>query len=111
MRNGGRSFQDASKEIQENLKKHLEKQDDGLLSDSDEESGDEEHESELISRLLGRYNGIDSEVVAGVVESLKNSLHSAVCLICISSIKKTDSIYSCDSCYNNSKTRWEINNV
>ena len=65
MRNGGRSFQDASKEIQENLKKHLEKQDDGLLSDSDEESGDEEHESELISRLLGRYNGIDSEVVAG----------------------------------------------
>ena len=98
-RNGGRSFQEASKEIQENLKKHLEKQHESLPSDSDEESGDEEHDSELITRLLSRYNGTDSEVVAGVVENLRNSLHSAVCLICISSIKKTDSIYSCSSCY------------
>ena len=85
-RNGGRSFQEASKEIQENLKKHLEKQHESLPSDSEEESGDEEHDSELITRLLSRYNGTDSEVVAGVVENLRNSLHSAVCLICISSI-------------------------
>ena len=74
--NGARSFQDASKQIQENLKRHLAaQQEDNLVSDSDSESGeDEEHETELISRLLTQYNGIDSQVVAGVVETLKNSL-------------------------------------
>ena len=93
--NGARSFQDASKQIQENLKRHLAQQEESLVSDSDSESGeDEEHETELISRLLSQYNGIESEVVAGVVETLKNSLHSAVCLICISSMKRTDHIYS-----------------
>ena len=36
--NGARSFQDASKQIQENLKRHLAQQEESLVSDSDSES-------------------------------------------------------------------------
>jgi len=95
-----RSFKEASRAIEENLKKHLEKQEDGLYSDSDEGSDDAGTE-DLVSRLLESYGGrgLESELLKDAKELMKNAIQSSVCLICISSVKRADPIWSCDTCY------------
>ena len=98
----GRTYQQVSQAIQDNLKRHLEKNENLNLSDSDDDSGDE---SEKISKLLTGYTSagsgkLETDFVRGVVDNLKNVLSSSSCLICICSIKKTESIWSCDNCFN-----------
>ena len=101
IRQQSRTYQQASKAIQDNLKKHLENNDFNL-SDSDEESDDD---SEKIQRLIDRYANssglyLEKDLVSSVVDGLKNVLSSSSCLICISTVKKNDQIWSCDNCYN-----------
>eukprot|EP00092_Neocalanus_flemingeri_P035973 GFUD01039167.1.p1 GENE.GFUD01039167.1~~GFUD01039167.1.p1 ORF type:complete len:854 (+),score=216.27 GFUD01039167.1:347-2908(+) len=96
-----RSFKEASKAIQENLKKHLENQEEGLFSDSDDGSDEGDGTEDLLSRLLEGYGGRgpQNELVSDAKELLKNAIRSSVCLICISSVKRADPIWSCDTCY------------
>ena len=100
-----RSYQQASQAIQDNLKRHLEKNDQFNLSDSDEELS--EDDSDKITKLINGYTAagpgagkLESKFVQSLVENLKDVLSSSSCLICISSVKKTDSIWSCQNCYN-----------
>ena len=102
MRQKNRTYEQASKHIQENLKKHLEKNENLDVSDSDEESDDD---TDKLQRIIDGYSNssggkLDSDFVKNVVVGLKNVLTSTSCLICISSVKKTDAIWSCDNCYN-----------
>ena len=103
LRQQSRTYEQASKHIQDNLKKHLEKNDNLDVSDSDEESDDD---NEKLQRLIDGYSNssgggdLDSDFVKNVVAGLKNVLTSTSCLICISSVKKNDAIWSCENCYN-----------
>ena len=62
-------------------------------SDSDSDSGEVD---ELVSRLLDTYGGNVTDDLKCV---LRDAVQSSACLICISSVKKTDSIWSCGTCY------------
>jgi len=55
----------------------------------------------LLSRLLSSYGGRGSEpeLLNEAKELMKNAIQSSVCLICISSVKRADAIWSCDTCY------------
>lgn len=91
-----RTFQQASKSIEENLKKHLEKQEnEGIFSDSDSDGDGGEVEG-LVARLLDTYGGNVTDDLKCV---LRDAIQSSACLICISSVKKTDSIWSCGTCF------------
>ena len=97
----GRTYEQASKAIQDNLKRHLENNDNLSLSDSDEESEDN---TEQIQRLIDGYtrsnsSALDKDFLKNVVDGLKNVLNTS-CLICISSVKKNDAIWSCSNCFN-----------
>jgi hypothetical protein len=94
-----RGFREASKEIEENLSKHLDKQLEEM-SDSDSDV-DSDGADELLDRVLDSYRGSgpDTGLLAEAKELLKNAIQSSVCLICISSVRRTDPIWSCGTCY------------
>ena len=95
-----RGFQEASKEIQENLARHLDKKPDEDMSDSDDSEADSEGAEELVERLLGGYRaGVEPGLLQEAKELVRNSIQSSVCLICISTVKRVDPIWSCGTCY------------
>ena len=78
-----RGFQEASKEIQENLARHLVKsQEQENISDSDSDV-DSEGADELVDRVLDSYKG--SSVEPGFLQEakalLRNAIQSSVCYI------------------------------
>ena len=78
-----RGFQEASKEIQENLARHLVKsQEQENISDSDSDV-DSEGAEELVDRVLDSYKG--SSVEPGFLQEakalLRNAIQSSVCYI------------------------------
>jgi len=96
-----RGFQEASKEIQENLAKHLDKQkSEDMMTDSDSDV-DSEEADEIVNRVLDNYKGssVDNDLLKEARDSIRNAIQSSSCLICISSVKKTDPIWSCGVCY------------
>ena len=75
-----RGFQEASKEIQENLARHLVKSQEEQISDSDSDV-DSEGADELVDRVLDSYKG--SSVEPGFLQEakdlLRNAIQSSVC--------------------------------
>ena len=75
-----RGFQEASKEIQENLARHLVKSQEEQISDSDSDV-DSEGADELVDRVLDSYQG--SSVEPGFLQEakdlLRNAIQSSVC--------------------------------
>ena len=98
--NPNRRFEDACAEIQANVKKHVQ----NIATDlSDEESSEgevEERDSSIISNVLNKYAKSTLDLTK-TEEIIKDSLRSGIasCLICISSVKKSDPIWSCSGCY------------
>jgi NF-X1-type zinc finger protein NFXL1 len=99
-----RTFLEASREIQDNLQKHLAKYDqqlDGDEIDTDEE-GEEEEEvaEELVVKVLAGYSSSgDAALGASARAALRSALQSLACLICIETVKKTEAIWSCGTCH------------
>ena len=94
-----RKFQEACAEIQANVDKHVAKltQELGDSSSEDEETS---NNTDIISTVFNLYGKTGSEL--GKIEQvLKDSLQSgaSICLICIASVKKADSIWSCSKCF------------
>ena len=105
LKNGNRSYQEASRTIQNNLQKHIES-DKFQWSDSDEEVSEEDN-TEQLHRLVQGYKNTtakgsaeEKEFVKSVLDGIKNALCTSSCLICISSVKKNDAIWNCQNCYN-----------
>ena len=77
-----RGFQEASKEIQENLARHLVKSQEEQISDSDSDV-DSEGADELVDRVLDSYKG--SSVEPGFLQEakdlLRNAIQSSVCIL------------------------------
>ena len=96
----GRSFAEASKQIQENLTRHISKYED-LLEDSDDESVDEEATDQVLQQVLSTYGSAsgDQALVESTKAVLRSALQASSCLICIETIKKTDSVWNCEACY------------
>lgn len=99
-----RSFLEASREIQDNLQKHIAKYDHLAGSDiSDEEDENEAVAEEVLAKVLGSYHSTtspgDQELGRAVKLTLRSALQSLSCLICIETVKKTDPIWSCATCY------------
>ena len=94
-----RTFEEASAKIQQSLQQHLERQDHGDLTDSDTgESSDDGDRDELLDRFLTGYGPV-GENKEEAKQFLANAIHTIDCLICISSVKKNDPIWSCATCF------------
>merc|ERR1711976_381376 len=76
-----RTFEDASREIQANLKKHLEK------VQSSEEQELLEESNEIIEKVFNAYD-LKNIQDSRTKEALLQSISSGSCLICISAVKK-----------------------
>lgn len=94
-----RSFAEASKQIQENLNRHISKYENLLESDGSEEEEDDEKADQLVDKVLGNYSSSDPAFVNATRALIRSSLQSASCLICIETIKKTDPVWNCVTCY------------
>ena len=97
-----RNFEEASRQIRENLSKHIAKYD--IIQQTDEESEEEDNNEEdvtdkLVDAMLANYSNMDPALVKSARDALKGSLHTTSCLICIENIRKTDSIWNCSTCY------------
>lgn len=93
-----RKFAEACAEIQANVDKHLAK----LTQELDDSSSDEEvnHNGDILSQVFNLY-GKSAKEIEKTEQILQESLRkgAAVCLICISTVKKADPIWSCGKCY------------
>lgn len=101
-RKGERSFAEASKQIQENLNRHIAKYGAQLdeKSDDDESEGENGRTDELLEQMLGHFSkNSDDSLVDSTKEFLKTAIRAVSCLICIESIKKTDAVWNCSTCY------------
>ena len=67
---------------------------------SSEDDGNE-NDVDIISSVLNLYDKKSGAELAKTEQALRDSLKTGatVCLICISSVKKSDSIWSCSKCY------------
>lgn len=107
--NGSRTFDQASAEIQANLQRHIERQksrgqnvelDSGEESEEAPDEVDEAHER-ILAQMFQSYGmapeSVDARTRSAVLQSFSSGTHS--CLICISSIKKSDPIWNCGNCF------------
>ncbi|KAK9499783.1 hypothetical protein O3M35_002755 [Rhynocoris fuscipes] len=95
--NGRSKFKEAQMKMQQSVQKHLE-------NDYESSSDEEELETEsILGSLLKNYSllGGSNEDLGRTQNFLENAFQSgaAVCLICIGTVKRVDSIWSCSSCY------------
>ncbi|KAG5306175.1 NFXL1 protein, partial [Acromyrmex insinuator] len=92
-------FKKAQAQNKLSIERHLEAN--ALLnSSSEDEETNEEDVQNVVDKILSAYQGqsTDAEkVISYLVNSFQTS--SAVCLICISTVKKIDPIWNCDKCY------------
>ena len=95
----GRTFAEASKAIQDNLSRHISKYEEMLNNEASSSEEDDEKQDDLLEKTLQHYGSGDTELVASTREFLRSALQSASCLICIESIKKTDRLWNCRTCY------------
>lgn len=88
-------YEEACARIRQNLEK--------FLDPEEEESSSEEDldDSRIIQKTFQQYAGDDGRDIKKTQELLQDSLTSGalVCLICIESIKRNHSIWSCKNCY------------
>ncbi|XP_076351913.1 NF-X1-type zinc finger protein NFXL1 [Tachypleus tridentatus] len=94
-----RKFEEACAKIQESLQRFVRTQE--LESSSSEE---DELESEgILNKVLSSYEGSrgDSNDFSRTRQNLLDTLKpgASVCLICIETVKRTDSVWSCIGCY------------
>ena len=87
----GRTFQEASKEIEANLARHLANQAGAGSSGEESEEEEEAGQEEVVDRMLGGYSA--GELGAGAREQLLHALQSTCCLVCLDTVKRTDPIY------------------
>ncbi|XP_014247363.1 NF-X1-type zinc finger protein NFXL1-like [Cimex lectularius] len=106
-------FQEAHLKMQKSVQKYM-------RQEYESSSEEEELESDnILASVLKNYNsfGGKSEDLGRTQNVLENSFRSgsAVCLICIALIKRTDSIWSCRSCYGffhlNCIQRWSKDSI
>ncbi|XP_073975324.1 NF-X1-type zinc finger protein NFXL1 [Rhodnius prolixus] len=94
---GDALFRETQKKLQNSILKHLENE---YESSSDEEELEAEN---IMGSLLKNYTllGGTNDDLGRTQNFLENAFQSgaAVCLICIGSVKRVESIWSCDSCY------------
>lgn len=96
-----RKFKRAQAQNQASIERHLDKNKVLDLSSSDEEN---ESTNEILQRAVNetlssyQYEGGDSEKALSYLTDVFQS-GGAICLICISSVKKTDSIWNCSLCF------------
>lgn len=91
-----RSFLEASKEIQDNLQKHLDQLAGDGATISDDEEEEEEVADDLLEKVLSGYSGGDA---ASARAALRTALQPLSCLICIEPVRKVEAIWSCGTCY------------
>jgi len=99
-----RSFLEASREIQDNLQKHLAKYDQLAggtdSSEEDDEAGESSIPEDVVAKVLGGYSAGGDEALGGAARAaLLTALQSVTCLICIETVRKTEAIWSCATCY------------
>lgn len=94
-----RKFEEACAEIKANVDKHVAKLNQEL-GDSSSEEEETSNDTDIISTVFNLYGKSGTELVK-IEQVLKDSFRSgtAVCLICIASVKKSDPIWSCTKCY------------
>lgn len=82
------------------INKHLEANTYLESSSEDEDDRNEEDMQNVVEKVLSAYQGKeeDSEKILSYLVNIFQS-GSAVCLICISTVKKADAIWNCDKCY------------
>ena len=97
-----RKFVEACAEIKANVQKHVAKMGQEAADDSEESEGEgTANDSEIISSIFVGYRKAGAEATK-TEQVLKDSMKTGamVCLICISSIKKNEAIWSCsEKCY------------
>ncbi|KAL1117247.1 hypothetical protein AAG570_004573 [Ranatra chinensis] len=96
--NANQKFKEAQQRLQESVKKHL----DNAEFDSSSEEEDLETD-DILGSVLRSYAqvGGKSEDLGRTQNFLENTFHSgaAICLICIGTVKRTEAIWNCESCY------------
>ncbi|RLU26180.1 hypothetical protein DMN91_002346 [Ooceraea biroi] len=93
-------FKRAQEQNKLSIERHLEANALLNLSSEEEDETNEDDIQNVVDKVLLAYQGqgTDAEkVISYLVNSFQSS--SAVCLICISTVKKTDPIWNCDKCY------------
>ncbi|XP_015119941.1 NF-X1-type zinc finger protein NFXL1 [Diachasma alloeum] len=94
-----RKFKRAQAQNQASIERHL---NGNVLESSSDEENESSHQSlqQAVSKTLSSYEfeGGDTEKTLSYLTDLFQS-GGAVCLICISSVKKSDPIWSCSTCY------------
>jgi len=93
-----RNFEEASRQIRENLNRHISKFD-NILDGEEESDEDCPVSDKIVDELLSYYSNTDKEFVASARKNLRASSASSCCLICIESIRKADPIWNCGTCY------------
>jgi len=104
-----RTFAEASKHIQENLKRHLDRipshadgGGDSSQDSSDEDAangtgGPKQSESYLLESVFASYEGVQNQRTSeAIVQSVTGA---APCIICLSGLKRNSAVWSCQSCY------------
>ncbi|XP_032670664.1 NF-X1-type zinc finger protein NFXL1 [Odontomachus brunneus] len=93
-------FKKAQAQNKLSIEKHLEANASLNSSSEEEDETNEDDVQNVVDKVLSAYKGqgIDAEkVISYLVNSFQSS--SAVCLICISTVKKIDPIWNCRICY------------
>ncbi|XP_011876774.1 PREDICTED: NF-X1-type zinc finger protein NFXL1 [Vollenhovia emeryi] len=93
-------FKRAQAQNKLSIERHLEANASLNSSSEEEDETNEEDVQNAVGKVLSAYQGqgMDAErVMSYLVNSFQTS--SAVCLICISTVKKMDPIWNCDKCY------------
>ena len=96
-----RKFEDACAEIQANVKKNINRlAEEASESSSGDEDGNE-NDLGIISSVLNLYDRKSGVELSKTEQAIKDSLKTGatVCLICISSVKKAESIWNCIKCF------------
>jgi len=97
-----RTYEEASRQIQASLQKHLETaqsfEDSENSDDSSEQDANTADCDEIIQRVFGSYDNLSGTDVR-TKEALVQSIGSGTCLICICDVKKRDAIWSCEQCH------------
>ncbi|EFN72938.1 NF-X1-type zinc finger protein NFXL1 [Camponotus floridanus] len=93
-------FRRAQAQNKLSIERHLEANMSLNSSSEEEDETNEEDVQNVVGKVLSAYQGqsTDAEkVISYLINSFQSS--SAVCLICISTVKKIDPIWNCNKCY------------
>lgn len=101
--NAARKFEEACAQMQQSIQHFVGQDDSNYASSSEEEY---ENQDDILNTLLTSYTSGDANNhttpdLGRTHEYLKNAFKTgaSVCLVCIATIRKTESVWSCEFCY------------